>query len=70
MIRPGYFLKLLVISISLSVLVDISSYPQTVIDPTLTLDAAGIVDHRITSYNVCYTKLLRLHIGGVGRRTA
>lgn len=44
MIRPGNFLKILVISISLPVLVGISLYPQTVIDPTLTLDGAGIVD--------------------------
>jgi len=44
MIRPGNFLKILIISISLPVLMGISLYPQTVIDPTLTLDAAGIVD--------------------------
>jgi len=44
MIKLKYILKILFTSIYLSILMGISLYPQTVVDPTLTLNTPGIAD--------------------------
>ena len=67
--RPGYYGMLTALWCAVPALVIVLIW-QIAADPLLTRivmdgvrEAKGALspDHRITSYNVCYTKLLRLH---------